>query len=398
MKELQRKVGSLSVVVMAVLAVAAITAAPLHAQVNAVYVQTNDPTANTVVGYTVDSAGNLTALPGSPYGTGGTGWPAPIGLQQDDDGQVISNSTGTLLYAVNGHTNTIAGFIINSDGSLTPNGAPVNSAGSQPASLALFDNVLSGGGSLMAVINKSSDTSHPQFVPNMVSFSVSSTGAMTPNKTSKVSFPTGDSPSQVITYTPAHLAFVDEFMGGPSKVDSYRIHSNGTYSLINSVPVGTGQNVFLGMVRNPAANYIYAALPADSLISVLSFSPSTGVLTHVTDVPNTGSLACWLGINASGTRLYSAETMSSTITVYDTTNPAAPVSLQHIALSTVNDPTPAPWNIGVDPTGAFLYIVSNRTLHVLNIQSDGTVLETLAPTVLTTNTNAHPYGLATALR
>src|SRR5581483_2476273 len=143
---------------------------------------------------------------------------------------------------------------------------------------------------------------------------------------------------------------VDEFMGGPSKIDSYRIHANGTYTLINSVAVGTGQNVFLGMALNPVADYLYAALPVDNLISVLSFNRTTGMLAHVTDIPTSGLLACWLGINATGTRLYSGDTMSRTVTVYDTSLPSAPIEIQHFTLSTVNDAFPSPWNVGLDPT------------------------------------------------
>src|SRR5438105_1610692 len=113
----------------------------LHAQVNAVYVESNDPTANTVIGYKNDGLGNLTLLPGSPYSTGGTGWVPPtgqaLGFQADDDQQIITNSASTLLFAVNGHSNTIAAFTINSDGSLTPTGPAISSAGSQPASLGL---------------------------------------------------------------------------------------------------------------------------------------------------------------------------------------------------------------------------------------------------------------------
>lgn len=393
MKDLFQKVGSLCAIALA----AALTVVPLHAQLNAVYVQTNDPTANTVVGYSIDSVGNLTPLPGSPYSTGGTGWPGPTALQQDDDGQVLVNSASTLLYTVNGHSDTVAGYHINSDGSLTPVSLPIRSAGAQPASLALFENVLQGGGSLLSVLNKASDTTQAQQAPSLVTFAVGSTGTLTPELRSKLTFPVGDSPSQVVS-APGRLAFVDEFMGSPSKVDSYRIRSNGSYSLINSVSVKTGQNVFLGMVRNPTSNYLYAALPVDSLISVLSYSSSTGVLTHVVDVPEPGQLACWLEINTAGTRLYAAETMSKTIAIYDTTNPALPVLLQQVALSKVNDSFPAPWNVKLDPTGNFLYVVSNRTLHVLNVAADGTLTETVSPTIVTTNTSAHPYGLGVAQR
>jgi hypothetical protein len=90
--------------------------------------------------------------------------------------------------------------------------------------------------------------------------------------------------------------------------------------------------------------------------------------------------------------------MTGTITTYDITVPALPVQLQQIALSTTNDPTPAPWNLKIDPTGQFLYVVSNGSLHVLNILADGTLSEVATPLALPITAGDHPYGLATALR
>jgi hypothetical protein len=368
-----------------------------HAQVNAVYVQSNDPTANTVLGYSNDGLGNLTALPGSPYSTGGTGWSGALGLQQDDDGQVITDSLSTLLFAVNGHSNTVASFTINSDGSLT-SVATLDAAGSQPASLALFENILSGGAGLLVIVDKSSDTSHNQKIPAMVSFTVTSGGVMTQNKASKIALATGESPSQAVIVPAAKLVFLDRFMSSPSSISSYRIKANGSFRFVGTVSVPTGDNVFLGMALNPVADYLYAALPADGQIAVYSFSRGTGLLTFVTTVPNLGGLACWLTTDALGTRLYSAETMTGTISVYDITTPSLPVQIQQINLSTTNDATPAPWNLKIDPTGQFLYAVSNQSLHVVNILSDGTLSEVATPVALPVVSGGHPYGLATAMK
>jgi len=137
----------------------------LSAQVNAVYVNGNIGTisnGNVVYGYSNDGAGNLTPLPGSPFLTGGTGSAPPLGmslgLQTDDDQQVITNNAGTLLFTVNGFSNTIAVFDINSDGSLTMiPGSPSTSGGTQPASLGLFDGVLGNGVGFLVAVNKSSD-------------------------------------------------------------------------------------------------------------------------------------------------------------------------------------------------------------------------------------------------
>ncbi len=376
------------------------TAMAAHAQVNAVYVESNISTTNnnTIIGFSNDGSGNLTPLPGSPYKTGGTGWGGSLGIQQDDDQQVVTNAAGTLLFAVNGHSNTIASFTINADGSLTPNGSPIQSAGTQPASLGLFDNVLPNGASLLVVANKSSDPSQTNSkIPNLSTFTVSATGTMTANVGLKVNLASGDSPSQAAVGQ-AKLLFVDEFMHSPSQLSSYRIHANGLLTLNSSIPVPTGLNVFLGLAVHPTASVLYAALPADNQIGVYTYVNGTGVLSFVTTVPTTGSLACWLGISPDGSRLYSAETGSGTITVYDTSVPTAPVQLQHYTMSTVGDAHPAPWEVKFDPTGKFLYAVSNQYLHVINVAADGTLSETVSPVNLNVPAGTFPYGLATALR
>src|SRR5215467_14310123 len=131
--------------------------AGVQAQTNAVYLNANIGTvsnANVVLGYSNDGLGNLTPLPGSPYLTGGTG-SAPaagnsLGLQTDDDQQVIINNAGTLLGTVNGFSNTVSMFTINSDASLTlASGSPTNSGGPQPVSIGLLDGILGNGSSYM---------------------------------------------------------------------------------------------------------------------------------------------------------------------------------------------------------------------------------------------------------
>jgi 6-phosphogluconolactonase (cycloisomerase 2 family) len=402
MKQSLRTVGSWSTILGLLLLMALVMspAVSLHAQINAVYVESNIGTVangNTVIGYSNDGAGTLTLLPGSPYSTGGTGVIPPpgfpLGFQTDDDQQIIINKAGTKLFAVNGRSNTVASFTINSDGSLTPNGFPISSAGTQPASLGLFDGVLSGGGSLLVVVNKSSDPGQTNSkAPNVVTFTVSSSGTMSPNVGTKVPFPTGDSPSQAAIGT-AHLTFVQEFMGVPSKIDSYRVQKNGKLTLNNSVNVPTA-NVFLGEVVHPTQNFLFAALPADSAIAVYSYSSGTGMLSFVTTAPISGLLPCWLAINADGSRLYSGNTMSLDVSVVDTSNPSAPVELQTIKLVGGGGPS----NLRLDPTGKFLYVVAGLNLHVMNVLSDGTLSETASPVALPVPSGNFPYGLATVLK
>lgn len=397
----------------AVLVLGATSAVAVQGQTNAVYLNANIGTvsnANVVLGYSNDGKGNLTALPGSPYLTGGTG-SAPatgtsLGLQTDDDQQVIVNKAGTLLFTVNGFSNTLAVFTINADASLTPvAGSPSTSGGPQPASLGLFDGILSNGNSFLVVVNKESDPNqvNPK-QPNFQTFTVATNGTLTHNTGAQVTLPYGASPSQA-AIGQQHLVFGMQFAGGgvvgvPSQIYSYRIHANGTLGLTNTVQTPTG-NLFLGEVVHPTQTILYAALPVDSQIAVYQYAAGTGILTYQTSVANPGGLPCWLAINAAGTRLYSGESATNSITVYDLTNPLLPVQLQHLTL-TATSAESAVTVMRFDPTGQFLYAISNSpttsSLHVMNVASDGTMTETVTPMTLPVPSGNFPIGLATLMK
>src|SRR5579863_254458 len=119
---------------------------------NLVYVESNISTTggNTVLGFSNDGLGNLTPLSKSPYATNGTGTVSGNGgLQFDADQEVVANPGGTLLYAVDGHSNDVAGFTINSDGNLTSiGGSPVPSGGQDPVSIGFRNNAFGNGSSL----------------------------------------------------------------------------------------------------------------------------------------------------------------------------------------------------------------------------------------------------------
>lgn len=384
-----------------------------QAQTNALYINGNIGTvanANVVLGYKNDGSGNLTPLPGSPYLTGGTGSaPAtglPLGLQTDDDQQVVVNAGGSFLGTVNGFSNTVAMFAINSDASLTSvSGSPFTSGGPQPASLGLLDNALGNGTSLMVIVNKESDPNQvsPK-QPNFQIFSVDATGVMVHITGSQVTLPYGATPSQAAVGQ-AHIVFGMQFAGGApqgvvSQIYSYRMQSTGKMKLNQTIQTPTG-NVFLGEYVHPTQAVLYAALPADNQVAVYSYAVNTGLLTLKTQVSTTGLLPCWLTMNTAGTRLYVGNTMDNSVDVFDTTISTAPTFLQHIALK----PTTASSgvsNLKFDPTGGFFYALSNSptssSLHVFNVNSDGTLVENPTPLTLPVPTGNFPIGIATLLK
>jgi hypothetical protein len=85
---------------------------------NIVYVEGNDPAGNKIFAFARNDANcSLTPLAGSPFDAGGLGINFTTALGPfDSDQNVIVNPEHTMLFAVNGGSNTIAVFWINADG------------------------------------------------------------------------------------------------------------------------------------------------------------------------------------------------------------------------------------------------------------------------------------------
>lgn len=364
-----------------------------QAQKNLVYVESNIgsiPSMNSVLGYSNDGTGQLTPLSGSPYLTKGTGVYSPTDHTPFlADGQVIVNPEGTLLFAVNGHTNSIAVFNIGIDGSLTPvAGSPFSSGGRQPASLSIGDNLLPNNISLLTVVNKDSDATQPAGNPSYKVFQVTSGGTLTTVPNSLISLPAGSSPGQALIRKNGKLVFTLEFL--LPAITSHVFQGKGVMAQVSQLnPPISGADP-LGEALHPTQRVLYVGLPTVNQLAVYTYD-SAGNLTFVETVPNSGDAICWMVVNKAGTRLYTAESESKSVSVYDLTVATAPVMIQHLILSGSGGPT----NVALDPTEKFLYVIAAANLHVLNVAADGSLTETLNPLALPVPAGEFPLGLAT---
>ena len=378
------------------LLVCSLVSLPAFAQLNLVYVEVSQPAlhGNVVLGFSNDGTGKLTKLPHSPYQTKGFGTTGVFtDVQFDSDGEMIANSAGTLMFATNGHSNTVTVFSINTDGTMRPlPGAPTASGGQQPASVALKENVLPNNISMLMVMNKASDPGQTGGVPNYTTFQVSTTGVMTLNAGSTFSLPSGTSPSQVLP-RPGRLVqfFADEFMN--NKIVNYQVNASG---ILTEVSEALASSVTLGAVVEPGIQKaVYAGEPMANLIAAFSYD-QLGNLALANEVANSGTLVCWLAENTAGTRLYTSESASGTVSVYDTTGAAKPIQLQHFSLAAGSQPA----HLKLDPTGNFLYVVDRiGMLHVLTVsQVDGTLSEPTAPLALHLPAGSVPMAVVTMLK
>ena len=366
-----------------------------HAQLNLVYVEGNvvGGSGNQVIGFSNDGAGNLTPLPGSPYLTGGFGVTGVFSDPQfDSDGELLSNAAGTLLFAVNGGSNTVTGFNINADGSLTvTSGSPFDSGGQDPVSLAMKERAYSNGDSLVVVTNKASDPLQTG-TPNYTTFEVNSGGVMSLNAGSAFNLPSGTSPVQIITRPGIRVQFFGiEFMD--DSVVTYKVSKAGILSQVSSANAGS---FVVGGVAHPSKTGIYIGLPGVNQVGVTKYD-SLGNLTILRKVSNPGQLVCWLTMNAAGTHLYTGETPSGSVTFYDTTNAGNPIQKQHFVLSPAGSLAA---HVKLDPTEKFLYVVDRAgSLHVLDVDSAGMLSENHPATDLgLIPSGGIPMGLATMLK
>ena len=355
-----------------------------------IYVETDigDPAnMNSIAAYSNDGSGNLVALPGSPYLTGGTGINAAAGAEAlDADQQVIANPAGTALYAVNGHSNDISVFTIKGDGTLSAvRGSPFPSGGQQPASLALS-------GSLLIVANKDQDPNQSSSGPaNYATFPVKANGGLSKRPGAIFPLAEGSHPAQVLMASIANTFFgMVEFES--SYISTFAFDPRGTtMTETSTIPSPSSGALFLGEILHPTQQILYAGIVNRKQVGVYTYD-ANGVLTFVRTVSNPGSAVCWLCTNAAGTRLFTSESLTSTLSVYDISRPLKPTLLQHLPLLNYDG---VEYNLALDLTESFLYAIAGTQLHVLNVDASGLLSETAAPVHLPGVTSAfQPVGLA----
>ena len=368
-----------------------------------VYTETND-TSNAILAFRRDDDGNLTPVHGSPFPTGGKGVIDPsfkLG-PFDSDQNVVVDRDRRLLFAVNAGSNSIAVFRIRPhDGGLDPvEGSPFPSGGVNPVSIGLR-------GDQIVIIHQNQDPAQQVAgaTPSIVTRHVTRDGRIVRLSTdTTIDLPQGSSPSQALTTNDRPFVFDAEFLGG--MLASYQLSPDGTLranppeAIPSSANVGGTAALPLGLWANPNARQLYVGLVTVSEVGVFTWDDS-GVPVFERTVPISGKALCWVRTNSTGTRLYTSDTGSRTIDVFDTTDPDEPKFLQ---LAPVSGPA-AIFQLAVDPTDRFVYVISQRgshagpgnALHVLAVdEEDGTLTEVpSSPMPLTlVNPDGRPQGVA----
>jgi 6-phosphogluconolactonase (cycloisomerase 2 family) len=368
-----------------------------------VYTETND-TSNAIVAFRRDDDGNLTPVRGSPFATGGKGVIDPsfkLG-PFDSDQNVVVDRDRRLLFAVNAGSNSIAVFHIRPrDGSLEPvEGSPFPSGGVNPVSIGVR-------GDRLVIIHQNQDPAQhvTGATPSIVTQHVTGDGRIVPFPAdTAIALPQGSSPSQALTTSDRPFVFDAEFLGG--MLASYQLSPNGNLranppqAIPAAANVGSTAALPLGLWANPDARQLYVGLVTVSEVGVYTWDDD-GVPIFERTIPIAGKALCWVRTNSTGTRLYTSDTGSRTIDVFDTTDPDQPKAIQ---LAPVSGSAPI-FQLAVDPTDRFVYVISQRgshgaagnALHVLAVdEEDGTLTEVpSSPVPLSlVNPDGRPQGVA----
>ncbi len=384
----------------------AATSPCLHASDGAeyVYVESNigAANANSIFAFKRDGDGSLTPLSGSPFATGGAGvmyTGAALG-PFDSDQELVTNADNTLLFAVNSGSDSIAVFNIGDHGKLKPvDGSPFSSGGSNPVSVGID-------GDTLFIANQSGDYARPSSVlPNYTMMHIQPSGVLVPfgettNDESRtyqatVSVSSGTSPSQAYVIPSIHMMVGADFLGGIMERFQYNwqgLHALPATALPASEFSDTSTPRFpLGLWSNPASPVLYAGYVTANKIGVYRYS-AQGALTFLRTVPNAGQGICWIRSNSTGTRLYTTDTTTNQVSVYDSTDAEYPVEIQTLKLEGSGNA----FQESLSQNGRHLYAISQHSnlLHSLVVKSDGTVVEDVTPTALTVPANARPQGVA----
>ncbi|MGH2881555.1 MAG: hypothetical protein ACRDPA_02435 [Solirubrobacteraceae bacterium] len=157
-----------------------------------------------------------------------------------------------------------------------------------------------------------------------------------------------------------------------------------------------------GLASNPRLKILYAQIANLNETIVYRWNDDAR-LTFVRALPNpNSSLPCWTHVNAAGTRMYSGNAGSDSLTVFDIAHsPTDPRPIQSVRLNAPGNP----WNFEIDPSGHVIFLLDMRAvrqvpagqgnqLHALRIGPGGLLTEERSsPVKIPVPVGTNPVGL-----
>lgn len=334
-----------------------------------VYMMTNNEVMNQIIAFYRDMNGMLTFIGSYPTYGRGTGTKEVSTATANDgvdplasQGSLTLSRDGRFLLAVNAGSGSISSFMINDSG------APVlvdvkPSGGAQPNSVDVF-------GNLLYVSNVGNAANN--FASNITGFLIDTNGRLTPIPGSTHSLSTFNAqPAQVLFTPDGSKILVSELTSNHLSI--FRVNKNGTITgpIVNDSygqgPLGayflsSGILLVTEAVSNGLSSY---SLTNDGILHVISGS-----------VPNGYKTACWVVTTKDERFAYTTNTLSGTISTYRIDPNGALSVVRHITSTPSGTAPGLPIDARVSKDGRHFYTLNGNqgTVSVFHIQDDGSLV------------------------
>jgi 6-phosphogluconolactonase len=343
-----------------------------------VYINDNTTPANTLAAFNRHADGTLTAIPGSPFVTGGAGTGTGTGSQgalQEADG-------GRYLLAVDAGSSQISILRVGRDGAPVPvPGGVVASGGTEPVSIAVH-------GDLVYVANAGlggSDYSGFRLWR----------GHLWPLPGSTVALPDGADPGDILFNSTGTLLAATRV--GTSQIDSFSVGRDGRLRAAPGSPFAAqGVGPFGSEFRptDPSQLFVSNAHggPGNGAVSAFRVSPD-GTLSSIGASPfaDDQTAPCWVEISHDGRFLFTVNTAVPSISRY---------SISPGGTLTLLGSTPfadgaglGPFDARLSPDGTTLWVVDDGGDAVSAFHVSGGNLSELASSPTPLPAGAEPFGI-----
>jgi 6-phosphogluconolactonase len=343
-----------------------------------VYVNDNTAGSNTIAAFARHADGSLTAVPGSPFATGGGGTGAGTG----SEGALQETDNGRYLLAVDAGSNQISVLRIEWDGTLrNVPGGTVSSDGTEPVSIAIHHH-------LVYVANAGIGGS------NYTGF-IFWHSSLFPVPGSTVSLPDAADPGDVLFNSTGTLLAGTRV--GTSEIDSFSVGRDGLLTpAVGSPFAAQGVGPFGSEFRptDPTQLFVSNAHGGanDGTVSAFRASPS-GVLTSIAASPfaDDQTAPCWVEISHDGRFLFAVNTAVPSISRYAIGRDG---SLQLLGSTPFKDGTGlGPFDARLSPDGGTLWVVDDGGHAVSGFRVDRGNLTELASSPTGLPAGATPFGI-----
>jgi 6-phosphogluconolactonase (cycloisomerase 2 family) len=328
---------------------------------------------NSVSAFRLQADGRLQPLPGSPFATGGQGGrkPAIGGIT------VIRNAQ--LLFATNNADDTVTGFRINANGTLTRfAGTPITTGGR-------FASGVTGNkqGTRLFVANRDSD--------NIAAFTVENRNLIRPVNGSP--FFAGNGPVDLLINPNSNLIFAS--LQFSHSVGTFQINANGQLQLLRQTVVAAPASH--GLTLNRKTQRIYVAEGENNSISGLQVNLTTGDLLPLPNIPyfTDGTQPLAIATRKNGNLIFVSNNTNSTIAVF---TPQADGTLRAVTGSPFASDSTGPAGLVINSTGTLLIVVNggltnSNDISVYQVLATGE-LHTVAGSPFPTGTFGTPTAIA----